>query len=208
MIAAVSQNGFFASRSALQGENERLKEEVAELTLRVAFLQSLERENEELRAAANIAEDFTGVAARVISSYRASPYGTFLIDAGSTQEVSQGQLVLAGDGERSFLVGRVSEVSASSALVTQIFAPGATIEALVGDSPLTIEGQGGGNGRAEVPRALEIAEGDTVTIPSLRGLPIGIVGKVEESATGASQMVYVGFPINISSLHVVYVVQE
>lgn len=205
-ITSVSERGFFSSRSALQAENEHLREEVANLTLHAALLQSLERENEELRALESLSEDFSGIGARVISSYRASPYGTFHINAGSAKEVSVGALVLAGEDGRTFLLGHVSEVSASSALVTQIFAPGASLEALAGKTPFTLEGQGGGNGRAEISRALEIEEGDIVTASGLRGLPVGIVGRVEEDAASATKSIYVGLPINLSSLHFVHVV--
>lgn len=202
----ITSGGFFSSRGALQAENEKLRDEVAKLTLHAALLQSLERENDELRALVALSEDFSGVGARVTSSYKASPYGTFHIDAGSNAGISPGHLVLAGDGSRAFILGHVSEVSASSALVVQVFAPGASIEALAGETPLALEGQGGGNGRAEISRALDITEGQIVEAPSLRGLPIGVVGRVEEDAASATKAVYVGLPVNLSALRFVYVV--
>jgi len=198
--------GFLATRGTLQAENEMLRDEVAKLTLHATWLESLERENEELRALVGLSEDLSGVAARVTSSYRASPYGTFHINAGSDAGIAPGHLVLAGEAGRAFLLGHVSEVNASSALVVQIFAPGASIEALAGKTPLTLEGQGGGNGRGEISRALEIEEGEVVEAPSLRGLPIGIVGKIEEDAASATKEVYVGLPVNLSSLRFVHVV--
>jgi cell shape-determining protein MreC len=165
----ITSQGFFSSRSALQAENEKLRDEVAKLTLHAALLASMERENQELRALVALSEDLSGVGARVTSSYRASPYGTFHIDAGSNKGIAQGHLVLA-------------------------------------DDPLALEGQGGGNARGEISRALEIAEGEVVEAPNLRGLPIGVVGRVEEDAASATKRVFVGLPVNLSALRFVHVV--
>jgi cell shape-determining protein MreC len=187
-------------------ENEALQEEIARLSLRVAELEGLEDENEELRTIARVAENSSGVGAPVISSMHSSPYGTFLIGAGESNGIKAGALVIAGSKEGSgFVIGRASDVSARSSLVVQVFAPEQKTEAMIGKIPLSVEGQGGGNARAKVPRDAQIREGDTVVSARFRGLPIGIVGSIVEDTAGAYQTVYIGLPVNLTTLKFVYV---
>src|SRR6185436_1685826 len=84
-----------------------------------------------------------------------------------------------------FAIGRVSDVRKHSSLVTLVFAPKASEEALVHGVSLNVGGQGGGNGRADAPRAAVIAVGDPVLSPSLGGRAIGIVGALESDPARA-----------------------
>lgn len=204
--SAVSTGGFFSSRKALIEENEELKSEVERLSRRLAELASLEAENTSLRALTRLAEDLAGVAAPITSSLRASPYGTFTIGAGRAQGIAVGDAVVAGTSGKGFVIGRVSEVSERSALVVRTFSPETSIESLVRDVPITAQGWGGGNARAEAPRALLLEEGDIVTAPSMRGLPVGVVANVSSDAASAYQSVYIGLPFSLSGLSFVYVV--
>lgn len=204
--SAVSAGGFFASRKALVEENEELKGEVERLSRRLAELAALEAENSSLRTLVRVAEDLEGVAAPITSSLRASPYGTFTIGAGRAQGIVAGDAVVAGESGRGFVIGRVSEVSERSALVVRTFSPETLIESVVRDVPITVEGWGGGNARAEAPRALLLEAGDVVTAPSMRGLPIGVVASILSDAASAYQSVYIGLPFNLSGLSFVYVV--
>lgn len=207
VTSAIGGSGFFRSRRLLLAENEALMQEVARLTLRVAELGTLESENAALRTVVRLAEGLPGITAPVVSSLLSSPYGTFMVGAGSKDGVAVGDLVVAGEkGKRGFVVGHVSEVSERLSLVTQIFAPNASIEAVIRDVPLLVEGQGGGNARAEVPRAISIANGDTVVSPHFRGMAIGVVGRVSRDPASAYQKVYIGLPVNFSALQFVYVI--
>lgn len=205
--SAIGGSGFAQSRQSLIKENETLKEEVARLTLRIAELGTLESENKALRAVAHVAESAPGITAPIVSSLRSSPYGTFMVGAGRGEGVAVGDLVVASSGgSGGFVVGRVSEVSVHSSLVTQVFAPNVSTEAVVAGVPLVVEGQGGGNARAQAPRAAAIAEGEAVGSPSFRGLSIGIVGSVSQDSASAYQTVYIGLPLNLTALTFVYVI--
>ena len=207
VASAIGGSGFFRSRRALLEENEALKQEVARLTLRTAALETLEGENAALRTIVRLVEDLSGITAPVVSSPFSSPYGTFMVGAGSKDGVAVEDLVVtAEEGKRGFVIGRVSEVSERLSLVTQIFAPNASVEAVIRDVPLVVEGQGGGNARAEALRALSIAEGDTVVSPHFRGMAIGVVGSVSRDPASAYQKVYIGLPVNLATLKFVYVV--
>ncbi len=202
---AILGSGFFSSKRELEVENEALRAELTAHKVLTGRLQVLERENEELRAMARFAADMRGVTAPIVSSSNSSPYGTFLIGAGAPEGISEGSVVLAAS-EKGFVVGTVAEVGNRVSLVREVFAPGTSIEGLVGDVMLSLEGSGGGNARAEVPRTLEVFEGDAVTSTAFGGRIIGIVGAVSSDPGSALARVFVRMPVSLSSLRFVYVV--
>lgn len=207
VASAVSGSSFLVSRESLIQENSSLKSELALLQLRMMQLVILENENATLRSLVPIAESARGIAAPIISSTTASPYGTFTVGAGSGDGIAIGDAVVAASQEgRGFVVGKVSDVAVHHALVEQLFAPDASIEALIHEAPVTLEGRGGGNARTEAPRALSVASGDVVISPSVHGMAIGVVGNVLSDPANAYQTVYVGLPVSLATLSLVYVV--
>lgn len=202
---AVFPGGYFSSKRALEEENEALRAELAAHSALAGRLEVLERENEELRMIARVVQKEDGITAPIISSSNASPYGTFLIGAGALDGVAEGSVVLSGD-ERGFVIGRVAEAGARTSLVLEVFAPGASVEGFAGGATLSLEGRGGGNARAEVPRTIELSEGDAVTSGVFGGRIIGIVGAVSSGDSSALMRVYVRAPVSLSELQFVYVV--
>jgi len=66
---------------------------------------ALKDENDQLRSLTHLAETTTGVTVPVVSSVRSSRTETFIIGAGSAENIIHGSFVLSGGG---FLVGTVS----------------------------------------------------------------------------------------------------
>ena len=89
-------------------ENAALREQISRLEERSAAYQVLVEENKSLREMTRAASLGVGVTAPVISSFRASPYGTFLIGAGSADGISPGDIVLSSE---NFVIGRASGFS-------------------------------------------------------------------------------------------------
>lgn len=205
--SAIFGSGFFSSRRALSSENDALKKRIADLEAELAGQQLMRDENAELRSLVRLAESVNGIAAPIISSVRSSPYGTFMIGAGSADGISAGSIVMAG-GERGFVIGEVAEADEHSSLVKEIFAPGASAEGTLRGAALVFEGQGGGNARAEAPRALSVGEGDPVTSARFSGRLIGIVGAVSSDSSSALRTLYIRTPVNLSELQFVYVVSS
>lgn len=203
---AIFSSGFFSSKRAILAENEALKRELAMRDSLAGRMEALEKENEELRALARLAQSRGGVAAPVVSSTRSSLYGTFLIGAGAENGISVGDIVLAG--ERGFVLGRVVDVRKHSSLVKDIFAPGGSLEAAASGATFLLEGRGGGNARAEVPSALQIGKGDVVMSPAFGGRSVGIVSATSSDPSSALKRVYVRAPVNLSDLRFVYVVSD
>lgn len=217
----IFDNGFLASRRALESENEKLKQEIIGLEVRAAGNQILEEENVSLRKIVHLAEAGSGVTAPIVSSLQSSPYGTFMIGVGSEDAVAAGDFVLISEGdglppgrlpgqgaggEGSFLLGVVSDAGKHLSLVKEIFAPNTSIEASIAGVPLTIHGQGGENARGEIPRGTKISVGDTVFSPQFRARAIGVVGAISNVPSRAEATVYIRLPISLSAIRYVYVV--
>lgn len=202
MRAAVTESGFFASKAALAREVASLRQSVASLTEQSAASKAIADENAHLRAMLHLTERDPGITAPVVSSFSASPYGTFLIGAGTGDPVSVGDLVLTEGG---FVAGTVAEVRGRTSLVRTLFAPNASVEVIVGGSGTVAEGRGGGNARANLPRSVQLAPGDAVIAPSLGGRAVGVVGSVDSDPARAEQTAYISLPVNLSSLRFVYI---
>ncbi len=200
---SVAGSGFFARNSTLATENEALKRELANVRERAAAYGALREENETLRSLLRFTQQSPGVTAPVVSSYHASPYGTFLVGAGASDAIATGDIVLS---ETGYVIGRVADVGATHTLVKAAFQSGAQIDVVLGNAALTADGTGSGNARLNVPRGIDVRVGDTVIAPTFAGHPIGIVGKVEEVSTTAEQKVFIVLPVNLSTLRFVYII--
>ena len=104
-----------------RGENEALREEVAELRGELSQAQSAVGENEEFRKMLDLADTaalggFDQVTGRVIARSPTVWYSTVTIDKGSSSGVEVNDAVINGDG----LVGRVNEVTQGTAQVILI----------------------------------------------------------------------------------------
>lgn len=203
-ISTVDESGLLTTRRALVSENDALKDEIALREEHFVRFHELEAENEILRALARLAEiEEVGVSARVLSSFNVSPYGTFLIDAGKNDGVVVGSIVLTPGG---FVFGSVSDVDSHTATVLSLFAPTREVEAHAGDVAFVVQGRGGGNAIAEVPRDAEVNVEDAVIIPEFGGRPAGIIGAIESASSSATQTFFIRFPANLDTLDFVYVI--
>lgn len=207
-VSEFAQSGIFSSRAALQAQNRSLAEQMNTCQVRAAFVTVLQNENDQLRALVHLARSMPGITAPVTSSVAASPYGTFLIGAGSADGVADGALVLVSDasGNDSFVVGKVTQVSSRVSTVSEVFAPSSSVSVIVHGNVTTLSGSGGGNAHVSLPRDASVAVGDAVFSADLGGHPVGIVGHVASSSAQASQDVYVSVPVNLNALQYVYVV--
>ena len=207
-VASIGGSGLFSTRRALESENKALKDEVTLLRLRSSETMMLRDELNALQSLVHIAERNTGITAALVSSVKSSPYGTFMIGAGVVDGILEGNLVLAGDKEDGFVLGRVQEANAHRSLVEELFAPDTHLEGNVRDVLLTIEGKGSGNARAEVPFAASITTGDIVFSREVSGRAIGVVGKIETEPGGAYKTIFIQTPVSLTDLRFVYVVSH
>ena len=203
VVGNIAGSGLFTSRASLEAQNQALANELSSLRQRGAAFSALEAENQQLRGLARLAQTSPGVTAPVVSSVISSPYGTFLIGAGTSDGVHTGGLVLTAGG---FVVGKISDAGAHVSTVSEIFSPNTSFNALIAGTPTIVTGSGGGNAHAELPRGAHVEVGDTVVSPELGQRQVGVVGAVASSSAQATQDVYMSLPVSLGSLQFVYVV--
>lgn len=196
-------SGFFSSRASLAAQNRSLTEQLAQYEERAASYAVLQEENAQLRDMVQLAQSTSGFTAPIVSSLRSSAYGTFLIGAGENDGVARGNVVLTSGG---FVLGSVSDIASHTAVISEILAPGASLDAIVQGTAIVVEGRGGGNGRASAPRGLDIAIGSPVVVPAYGSRALGIVGEIATSSSSATQDLYIHIPVNRAGIQFVYVV--
>lgn len=203
IVENVLGRGYFVSHATLAAQNESLQGQVAALTERVALSDTLSAEVSTLAELAHLATSTRGITAPIASSFISSPYGTFLVGAGSAEGVTSSSIVLSSGGT---VLGRVTSVSAHASTVVEIFASGHSLNVLIDGAAITARGVGLGNATAAVPHGVKVSVGDVVTAPELEGRPVGVVGHVDADTSSASTQTYIGLPVNLSVLKYVYIV--
>ena len=208
---SIHDSGFLSTRRGLVGENSALSGQIAQLQERAAAYQVLKDENSALRDMLRVAgtargqNKESGITAPIVSSFRASPYGTFQVGAGFSDSVSPGDIVLSAE---NFVIGRVEASDSESSLVRAIFAPGVSSDAVIRGVGVAVEGQGGANARTIMPRRSEVAVGDPVISAVLGSRAIGVVGNISEDSGSAYKSVGIYLPVNLSALQFVYIVKN
>lgn len=173
-----------------------LRAELAQVGARAADRDMLYAENQTLKALLNRTEGHEVVLATILLRPPGTPYDTLLIDRGSRDGVTEGNRVSAGG---TTVVGRVSEVFEESARVLLFSSPGVSYEGVIaGKITFSVEGQGGGSLRGEVPVGSEVAVGDHVLLaPGGYASNVSYIERVEGSSL---ERVYMQLPVNIQQL--------
>lgn len=117
--------GWLAERRALRARVHELERQVQDLELELAGLRELRRENRELRQDIGlaVAPEWRVTPVRVLARDPADWNRRFRIAAGRQHGVREGSPVVAGGG----LVGRVSSVGGTSAVVLTLADPGCRV---------------------------------------------------------------------------------
>lgn len=204
IAGSVDASGFFTSRSALEAQIASLQQQLQQDQLQSAAFQVVQQENASLSQLEHVARTAPGIAARVTSSVISSPYGTFMVGAGSAQGVAEGSLVLEGN---EFVVGKIAQVQANQSLADAVFAPGAQTPVSIDGAAVVASGQGG-DAVAELPHGVAVTQGDPVVAPAFGGRPIGTVQYVDSNPANAQQAAYISLPVAFASLQFVYITPQ
>lgn len=199
--AFIASSGYFASRGQLEAQVAALQAEVQQEQLQAAAFNALQQENQSLSSMTHLAQTSPGLAAAITSSVVSSPYGTFMIGAGSSDGIPTGALVLTSDG---FAIGKVVQTQAHQSIAEEMFAPGVQTPVSIDGSAVSAVGQGG-QALAQIPHGITVSIGDPVIAPQLGGKPIGIVQHIDSNPANAQQTVYIALPISLASIQYVYV---
>ncbi|MDP3953474.1 MAG: rod shape-determining protein MreC [bacterium] len=145
-------------------------------------IESLERENTDLRAQLFRQDLLPTGSAVVYSSYPFNSKSELIIGQGVQDGVAVGDTILSGN---SVLVGRVREVSEDKSVVTTIFDPGFETAVRIGDQEIDALMRGGNELLLDlIPTDAEVEAGQSVVTAGSElpyGLHIGIVKEVKEA---------------------------
>jgi len=197
-----------------QKENQRLRESVRQLNVRIIESQDVFLENERLKKllALRSAVQSPSIAATVIGEDSAPWYRSIVINRGSVDGLSEGMPVLATNG----VVGRVVKVAASSSRVLLLTDHASSISAMIQRSRArgVLKGKGGGSCQLEFTvREDDVKVGDIVTTSGVggvfqKGRVLGEVTMVKKGEYGMFQTIDVRPAVNTFHLEEVLVLLQ
>jgi cell shape-determining protein MreC len=194
----------FASKRALEIENESLKQKLLEATAHVADRDTLAAENESLKSVLGRKTSTNLVLASVLVKPNRSVYDTLVIDLGSKSGIVPGNVVYA---EATIPIGTVTAVGVQTSIVTLFTtAEQKTVGRLDGlHIDVDLIGRGGGNFQIQVPRDVTLAPNTNVLLPGITPQVIAVVTKSITDPRDPMQTFLLTSPININELNWVQV---
>lgn len=204
----------FARIASLKSENAKLAEEVATLRGKMASMEDIQKENEQMRSeiGSSLRRKDRVTLAMVVGYDVRGAGDWFLIDKGSHDGVNSGMTVIFGE---NVLVGTVEESQYSVSRVRLISNPKSVFNAH------TVESQAKGVVRGKfglgilfdsVLQTDGLSEGDRVVTSELGelyppGLFVGTVRSVGHSSDGVFQQAILTPPVDFFNMKVVSVIQ-
>ena len=206
---------------AVLEENQKLKEQVDELTMENAQLQQDKYELASLRELYDIdkaTSDYEKMGARVIASDSSNWFYSFTIDKGSDDGIQVDMNVLAGSG----LAGRVVSVGPNYARVLSIIADNSNIYGTVLSTSANLMVSGNlqsvmSDGVIRFDQLSDkedkVSEGDKVVTSNisskyLSGIPIGFISSINTAPYNMTKWGYITPAVDFQHIQEVLVIME
>lgn len=192
-------------------ENALLRAELASTTARVADRDLLYKENVELKSRLGRSVQGTVILAGILLRPPATPYDTYMVDAGEAEGVRAGDYVSAGGTTR---IGTISEVYAHTSRAVLFSAPGQTYDALLHLAstthivPVSMQGQGSGSFMGQVPAGTPVKAGDSIIFPGVASALAGSVSSVAFDPKQSFITLYARLPVDLLSLRFVEIEKD
>lgn len=203
----ISSSKLFQSKKALIEENIRLATYIEEMSTLVLEKELLREENETLKEkfGRDINQNF--LLAVVLARPNVSLYDTFVIDAGKKEGVKTGEKVLVSG---NVVIGTISKVYKSTSIVTLFSAPGEKTEIMIGPEKIlaTALGRGSGNFSTQLPRAIDVVEGDIIIMPNINPKIFGVVERIIADSADPFQIILFKNPINLNEVRWVEIMTD
>jgi cell shape-determining protein MreC len=196
--------GSMRSPEELLAENQYLQRELDDSNVRLQTVQLIEAQNAEFKALMGRASTTPYILAAVLKRPPLAAYDELIIDAGADAGFTVGNNVYAVG---NVLIGRISQVLGQTSKVRLFSSTGETYSVSVGPghSPATAVGRGGGQYEAELPRDINVSQGDFVTDQGLDDRPFGIVTSVLTDPAQPFEKILFAPPVNIYDIRWVLV---
>ena len=194
---------YLRTKRALEEENATLRAEIARGHADVLENSVLREENRLLEE--KLGREFSerkAILGTVLSKPNRTPYDTLIIDAGAYEGVMEGDRVAAYE---HVIIGSIVSVYDHTSVVKLFSSPGEEIDISIGNEKIvvTARGIGGGNFETQIPKGIEVHEGDSISFPAISTEIAGVVEKVEVSPADALQTVLFKIPVNLFELQFV-----
>lgn len=196
---------FIRTKESIILENEKLKTELLENNAKVANYKTIEDENTKLKEILNRKREGTSFTlATILGKSNQSIYNTLVIDAGSMENISEGDTVFALG---NIPIGKVVEVFPKSSKVLLFSSPKEKTQVNVSGSDVIMDivGRGGGNFEIIMPRDFKLETGDEVTLPGIYPYLVATVATVISDPRDSYLKALLISPVNIEQLKFVQV---
>jgi cell shape-determining protein MreC len=189
---------FFRSKTSIVQENENLRQQITVLTGELKGYDFAVQENIELKKLF-VGKKNGGVFAGILARPGTLSFDTFLLDIGSGSGIKNGDVALSG---QDIVLGKIIETYPYSAKVKAFSSSGEVTDAFLGPENVSMQlkGTGGGSFMAELPRDIDVKEGDAAVFPGSDGFILAYVESKKENLTDSFQKLYLRSPVNIFEL--------
>ena len=204
----------FISKNSLDLENENLKLQLSQDKALMSNYDSLLMENANLKEIfGRTNEKMSFVLASILGRPSQSFYDTFIIDAGTREDLKVGDIVFALG---NVPIGRIAEVYSRSSKVILFSNAGEKMQVIISlganseeeavkNISMEIVGRGGGNFEMIMPKDLTLAKGDQAVLPGLTPYVLGVVQTTISDPRYSFQKALLVSPVNVRELKFVEV---
>ncbi len=195
----------FSSKSELLDKIALLENTIQSYQQGTNEVALIREENESLKRELGRSDvEQKGILARVLTAPNRSFYDTIIVDIGTDQGVTEGQIAFAFD---SIALGTVTEVGKNRSKVQLFSAPQRETSGTAEGSDVTITliGRGAGEYEVRMPRDVSFAVGELI---SHQSISFAILAKVEKIVTDPRdpfQRLLAKAPVNLNTLKFVIV---
>ncbi|HVY36114.1 MAG TPA: rod shape-determining protein MreC [Candidatus Paceibacterota bacterium] len=188
-----------APRRTLLNKIADLQSTIDSLTATQTQIGLLTDENDLLKKELGRTPAPKGTLATVITLPNRSIYGTFIIDAGSAEGITEGETVYAFD---NVAIGTVASVSTHRSTVL-LFSAGGRESAGVTQGTniaVTLIGRGSGEYEVRMPRDISFAVGDAIAYETTDTAIVAVVEKIVADPRDPFQTLLAKAPANLNTL--------
>jgi len=193
----------FVTKYAMEQKIRSLDYENKVLQAKLSELETYQKLSEEF----GTSPPAQSVVARVISRPPFVAYDTLLLNKGSAEGIVLGARVF--ENVAHMPIGTITTIERHFSHVTLFSHPDNRVQIAVGSSSALFEAKGSGNGvlEAKLPKAQEIALGETIRIPKESAFSYGTVEHIQSTDSNPFLLLQFRLPVDFNRLNVVSIEQ-
>jgi len=197
---------FLSSQQSLVEKNAELSKKIKKMQTELTGYDFVVQENLELKNLLFQKKE-NAVFGAIIARPNVTAYDTFLIDIGENSGIQKGDKILS---DENMILGTVEETYPWSAKAILFSTAGKISDTLLGPDniPTQLKGLGGGSFIAELPREMDIREGDSAILPGAPEYVMATVISKEQKSTESFQTIYLRGSVSLFDAKYVQVIKH